>query len=77
MFTESDLQRAQEILSKLAVPWQISLYGAVSHGFAIRGDKNVNIERFAMEAAFAQAYTWFGLHLPEEDRGAALNDTEL
>lgn len=77
VFTESDRRRAQEVLSKVDVSWQVSLYGAMNHGFAIRGDRNINKERLAMDAAFAQAEVWFKLHIPQEKEKATLAVSEV
>lgn len=55
--------RSEGILAKVGVPWQISLYGGVSHGFAVRGDMSDPKQKFAIEAAFEQAKLWFAAHL--------------
>ncbi|MCJ1228293.1 hypothetical protein MMC12_004954 [Toensbergia leucococca] len=54
------------VLKGLGSPYQITLYGGVSHGFAMRGDVGVRVQRFAKEAAFLQAVGWFGEFLREE-----------
>lgn len=44
---------------KSGLPYQINLFSGVEHGFAVRGDENKQVERFAKEQAFLQAVTWF------------------
>lgn len=63
IFPTENRHRSEQILIKADVPWQISVFGAVSHGFAVRGDITDKRLRFAMEAAFAQAAQWFRFHL--------------
>jgi hypothetical protein len=43
--------------------WIDSLYAAVEHGFAVRGDPNDRKKLYAKEAAFLQAVQWFDEHL--------------
>ena len=52
--------RTEEILKevsdgKLGVPYQITLYGFVSHGFAVRADLSEPRAKFAREAAVSFA----------------------
>ncbi|KAK6379632.1 hypothetical protein LTS17_005704 [Exophiala oligosperma] len=65
IFTAEDRHQSEAILKKAGVPWQIDLYGGVSHGFAVRGDIKDKRLRFAMEAAFSQAVDWFKFHLDD------------
>lgn len=46
-------------MAKIQVPYQIFLYGAVSHGFAVRGDLSDKKVKFATDQAFEQAANWF------------------
>lgn len=59
IFTAELRHKSEEILAEIGVPWQICLYGGVSHGFAVRGDLKDRRLKFAMEAAFEQAVGWF------------------
>lgn len=60
IFTTDLRHKSEAILAEIGVPWQIYLYGSVSHGFAVRGDLQDRRLKFAMEAAFEQAVRWFG-----------------
>jgi dienelactone hydrolase len=40
-----------------------SLYAAVEHGFAVRGDMSDAKAKYAKEAAFLQALQWFDEHV--------------
>ncbi|KAI8680425.1 DLH domain-containing protein [Fusarium keratoplasticum] len=55
--------KSEEILIKTGLPFQINLFSGVVHGFAVRGDPNVKVEKFAKEQAFYQAVAWFDEHL--------------
>lgn len=59
VFPREKRHGSEAILSKTGQPYQISLFSGVSHGFAVRGDPNIQIQRFAKEQAFFQAVTWF------------------
>ncbi|QSS54765.1 dienelactone hydrolase [Histoplasma capsulatum var. duboisii H88] len=53
----------EELLTKVGLPWQITLFSGVEHGFSVRGDLSNKAVRFAKEQAFVQAVTWFREHL--------------
>ncbi|CAI6092338.1 unnamed protein product [Clonostachys chloroleuca] len=55
----------EEILRTVGQEYQIHLYGAVGHGFAVRADPEDRVQRFAKEQAFHQALVWFNHHLGE------------
>lgn len=55
--------RSEEILIETGKPFQINLFSGVEHGFAVRGDPNDKVVRFAKEQAFYQAVQWFDEHL--------------
>ncbi|EHK46055.1 hypothetical protein TRIATDRAFT_88567 [Trichoderma atroviride IMI 206040] len=57
--------KAEAILVKTGQPYQITLFSGVAHGFGIRGDPDVRLQRFAKEQAFNQAVAWFDEHLLE------------
>lgn len=59
IFPAEKRHKSEEILVKTKQPYQINLFSATSHGFAVRGDLSVKQEKFAKEQAFMQAVTWF------------------
>ncbi|KXX82713.1 Protein AIM2 [Madurella mycetomatis] len=63
IFPAEKRHRSEEILKKTGQPYQINLFSGVEHGFAVRGDPSIKVERFAKEQAFLQAVTWFDEHL--------------
>ncbi|KAJ5606463.1 hypothetical protein N7510_009244 [Penicillium lagena] len=63
IFTTELRHKSEDILIKAGQPWQINLFGGVSHGFAVRGDPNNQKQKFAKEQAFCQAVGWFNQHL--------------
>ena len=65
VFPAKNRHESEEILGHLEpkVPYQISLYSEVRHGFAVRGDLSIKSQRFAKEAAFHQAVIWFDEYL--------------
>ena len=57
---QADLRHKSEvILEESGNPYQITLYGGVEHGFAVRGDITKPHIKFAKEKAFLQAVSWF------------------
>jgi dienelactone hydrolase len=63
IFTTEKRHRSEEILQKRGLPYQITLYSCVVHGFAMRGDLSKKEIKFAKEQAFLQAVTWFNQYL--------------
>ncbi|KAM0257766.1 hypothetical protein ACHAQJ_004217 [Trichoderma viride] len=59
IFPAAMRHKSEEILIKTGQPYQINLFSGVEHGFGIRGDPSVKIQRFAKEQAFSQAIAWF------------------
>lgn len=53
------------------LPYEISLYAGVQHGFAVRGELSDKRQKYAKEAAFLQAVQWFDYHLKGEDLAVA------
>lgn len=49
----------EAILLQTGQPYQVSLYGGTSHGFAVRANISNPVEKFGKEAAFVQATRWF------------------
>jgi dienelactone hydrolase len=58
-FNASRRREMVDILEKKNAIYSVSLYSKVKHGFAVRGNSTVRMERFAKEAAFWQALLWF------------------
>lgn len=59
LFPIDKRHKAEAVLMRGGYPYQINLYGMVEHGFCVRCDLSQKIERYAKEAAFHQAVTWF------------------
>jgi dienelactone hydrolase len=59
IFTRDKRSQSEQILAEIKVPYQINLYGSVSHGFAVKGDLSIKDVKFATDQAFEQAVTWF------------------
>jgi dienelactone hydrolase len=59
VFTTEKRAESEKILAELKVPYQINIYGSVSHGFALRADFSIKEVKFAADHAFEQAVTWF------------------
>ncbi|KAF5003084.1 hypothetical protein FDECE_10343, partial [Fusarium decemcellulare] len=79
IFPADKRRRSEEILIETGLPFQINLFSGVSHGFAVRGDPNKKVEKFAKEQAFYQAVQWFDEHLlsnPVFPRNKALKNKE-
>jgi len=63
IFPAEKRHKSEEILKEAGHPYQINLFSQVQHGFAVRGDPAVKVEKFAKEQAFFQAVTWFDEYL--------------
>ncbi|KAL2819220.1 Alpha/Beta hydrolase protein [Aspergillus granulosus] len=63
IFPVEKRQESEQVLESLALPYFLTLYGGVEHGFAVRGDMSDLRVRFAKENAFVQALQWFDMHL--------------
>ncbi|KAJ5368280.1 uncharacterized protein N7496_008040 [Penicillium cataractarum] len=63
IFTTQLRHESEDILIKNGQPWQINLYGGVTHGFAVRTDLSNMSWKFAKEQAFVQAVDWFNHYL--------------
>lgn len=59
IFPTEKRHESEEILKETKQPFQITLYSGVEHGFAVRGDVSQKVQKFAKEAAFYQAVSWF------------------
>ena len=65
VFPMDKRHQSEEILKEAGQPYQINLFSGVAHGFAVRCNKEVKVEKFAMEQAFLQAVHWFNEYLQE------------
>lgn len=65
IFPAEKRQESEAILKKLNVPYQINLYSGVNHGFAMRGDQETPVVRYAQQNSFLQAVEWFKEYLRE------------
>ncbi|KAL6859521.1 dienelactone hydrolase [Trichoderma novae-zelandiae] len=63
IFPTTMRHKSEEILIETKQPFQINLFSGVEHGFGIRGDPSVKIQKFAKEQAFSQAVAWFDEYL--------------
>jgi len=63
IFPTEKRHKSEEILINKGLPFQINLYSGVEHGFAVRCDTSVKIQKFSKEQAFLQALAWFEEHL--------------
>jgi len=59
VFPAPKRHETEELLQKLGNPYQIVLYGATEHGFAVRTDLKDPKKKFAKESAYFQAVRWF------------------
>jgi len=50
---------AEGLLAKTGAPYELRLFGATQHGFAVRCDLKDPKQKYAKEAAFNQAVVWF------------------
>lgn len=63
IFPGEKRQESEAILKELNVPYQINLYSGVKHGFAVRGDQQNPVVRYAQRNSFMQAVEWFKEYL--------------
>lgn len=63
MFPPPKRHETEEILKGMDIPYQITLYSGVEHGFALKADLSKPDVKFAAETAFLQAVNWFDHYL--------------
>ncbi|KAK7958490.1 hypothetical protein PG996_010074 [Apiospora saccharicola] len=63
VFGSQERRQMEKLLKAAGVPYQMTVYSGVQHGFAVRGDPKNAVEVFAKEQAFNQAIQWFKFHL--------------
>ncbi|KAM5341242.1 hypothetical protein ACJ41O_015351 [Fusarium nematophilum] len=66
IFPAEKRHESEDILRKTGQDYQVNLFSGVEHGFAVRGDPKVNIQRFAKEQSFYQAVAWFEHHFGQD-----------
>lgn len=59
IFPAEKRRATEDILKGMSIPYQVSLYSDVEHGFAVRADFSKPSVKYAKEAAFLQAVAWF------------------
>ncbi|KAF2675729.1 alpha/beta-hydrolase [Lentithecium fluviatile CBS 122367] len=59
LFNSTGRRAAEDILTARNATYQTNLYSGAPHGFAVRANLNISRQRFAKEASFLQAVTWF------------------
>ncbi|TLD29690.1 Elongation factor [Venturia nashicola] len=59
-------RKVEDILEKKKLPYQVTLYGGVEHGFAVRTDLKIKEKKFAKESAYFQAVRWFDEYVKED-----------
>jgi dienelactone hydrolase len=57
--TETVLKGLDTAYQGEKLPWEIHVFSGVSHGFAVRGDKENETQKWAIEQAFSMAGRWF------------------
>lgn len=63
LFPPAKRHETEEILKEMKIPYQLSLYSDVDHGFALKADLKIHANKFACETAFLQAVNWFNEYL--------------
>ncbi|EUC33591.1 hypothetical protein COCCADRAFT_4891 [Bipolaris zeicola 26-R-13] len=58
IFPAEKRRQTEDILKETKVSYQVFLYSHVEHGFATKGNLEIDRERFAKEQAFFQAVFW-------------------
>ncbi|KAK5169099.1 uncharacterized protein LTR77_006408 [Saxophila tyrrhenica] len=59
IFPAEKRRETEDILKEHDIPYQMSLYSDVEHGFAVKADLSNQRAKFAKEAAFLQHVQWF------------------
>jgi len=63
IFPAEKRHKSEGILIATKQPYQINLFSGVEHGFSVRCDLSVKVQKFAKEQAFLQAVAWFDNYL--------------
>jgi dienelactone hydrolase len=59
LFPAPKRHETEALLKDMDIPYQITLYSDVDHGFALKADLSKPRIKFATESAFLQAVNWF------------------
>jgi dienelactone hydrolase len=62
MFPIDQRYDCEKQLQEIKATYELRVYGGMSHGWAIRGDKSDRGQTAAMNMAFDQAVSWFRWH---------------
>lgn len=60
-------RKVEDVLQIKKLPYQVTLYGGVEHGFAVRTDLTIKEKKFAKESAYFQAVRWFDEYVKVAD----------
>ena len=71
IFPAAKRRETEDLLADMKIPYQITLYSDVVHGFAVRADVSQKRNKFAKEAAFLQHVQWFDEYLKGDRASAA------
>jgi len=63
IFPAPKRRETEDILKEMDVPYQLSLYSDVEHGFAVRADISNSRIKYAKETVFLQFVQWFDEYL--------------
>ena len=64
-FSQRARNNAEAALGRSKIPFQMTVYGSASHGFAVRGNVTDKRIKYAKEEAYLQAVRWFDTWLNE------------
>jgi dienelactone hydrolase len=67
IFPVEKRRETEDILREGVVPYQITLYSDVVHGFGVKGDLSHKKARFAKELAFLQALFWLDEYVKKNE----------
>jgi len=71
IFPAEKRRETEDLLKDMSIPYQITLYSDVEHGFAVRADMSKPQCKFAKEAAFLQHVQWFDEYVKGKRDSAA------
>ncbi|KAI9787575.1 MAG: hypothetical protein M1839_000106 [Geoglossum umbratile] len=68
IFTVEKRHETEAILREVGVPYQINLFSQVEHGFTVRGNMGVRLNKWSKERAFCQMVEWFDEYLKRDNQ---------
>ncbi|KAG9206398.1 hypothetical protein G6514_003229 [Epicoccum nigrum] len=77
IFPAEKRRETEDLLRDMTVPYQITLYSGVQHGFGVKGDLADQRGRFAKEMAFLQAVFWFDEYVKKGDHDTPLPESKV